>query len=42
MTPEDIKALVEENKALKMRQEAEDPPEKLALIPMLTMEDLDT
>jgi len=41
MTEDDLKALVEETEELKKRQEAEDPPEKLALIPTLSMEDLD-
>uniref|UniRef100_A0A7S0EDK3 Peptidase M16C associated domain-containing protein n=2 Tax=Hanusia phi TaxID=3032 RepID=A0A7S0EDK3_9CRYP len=38
---EEISKLVEETKMLKEKQQAEDPPEKLALIPSLTMDDLD-
>ena len=41
MTDEDIQLLIEETATLKARQVAEDPPEKLALIPSLTMDDLD-
>lgn len=41
LKPEELKNLIEETRILKERQEAEDPPEKLALIPTLTMEDLD-
>jgi len=41
LTEEEIKHLIEETETLKARQQAEDPPEKLALIPSLTMEDLD-
>jgi len=41
LTEDEIKHLIEETQTLKARQQAEDPPEKLALIPSLTMEDLD-
>ncbi len=41
LSPEELNKLVEETRVLKERQEAEDPPEKLALIPTLTMDDLD-
>ena len=41
LSDEDIQKLIEETETLKARQQAEDPPEKLALIPSLTMEDLD-
>lgn len=41
LSAEEIDNLVEETKLLKERQLAEDPPEKLALIPSLTMDDLD-
>jgi len=41
LSDSELEALVEETKALKERQEAEDDPEKLALIPTLSMEDLD-
>ena len=42
LTESEIKQLVQETLALKERQVAEDAPEKLALIPSLTMDDLDT
>lgn len=42
MSADQIQALVEETATLKRQQLAEDPPEKLALIPSLTMSDLDT
>ncbi len=41
LTEDDISKLIEETQTLKNRQQAEDPPEKLALIPSLTMDDLD-
>jgi len=41
LTEAEIKELVQETLTLKDRQQAEDPPEKLALIPSLTMDDLD-
>jgi len=41
LSEQDIDRLIEETSTLKERQQAEDPPEKLALIPSLTMEDLD-
>ncbi len=41
LSADELNKLIEETKILKERQEAEDPPEKLALIPTLTMEDLD-
>jgi len=41
LTEDDISKLIEETQTLKKRQQAEDPPEKLALIPSLTMSDLD-
>jgi len=42
LSEDEIKQLVEETKTLKERQQAEDPAEKLALIPSLAMSDLDT
>jgi len=42
LSEDEIKALVEETKTLMERQQAEDAPEKLALIPSLTMDDLDS
>jgi len=41
LSEEEIAKLVEETKLLKKRQEAEDPPEKIALIPSLSTDDLD-
>ena len=41
LTEQDIENLIQETETLKARQQAEDPPEKLALIPSLTMDDLD-
>jgi len=41
LTEDEIKELVKETMTLKERQQAEDAPEKLALIPSLTMDDLD-
>ena len=41
LTDKDLERLIEETQTLKARQLAEDPPEKLALIPSLTMKDLD-
>ena len=40
LTPEEIDALVEKTKALRAYQEEEDPPEKLACLPMLKRSDL--
>lgn len=42
LTEDEIKELVKETLTLKERQQAEDSPEKLALIPSLSMKDLDT
>jgi len=42
LSEDEIAALVEETQALKQRQQAEDPPEKLATIPSLSIDDLDT
>jgi Zn-dependent M16 (insulinase) family peptidase len=42
LSEDEIKQLVEETMTLKERQQAEDPAEKLALIPSLAMSDLDT
>jgi len=41
LSVEELEGLVKETKELKEKQLAEDPPEKLALIPSLTMDDLD-
>ena len=41
LTEEEIRDLVKETMTLKERQQAEDSPEKLAMIPSLTMDDLD-
>jgi len=41
LTEDEIKELVKETMTLKERQQAEDPPEKLSLIPSLSMDDLD-
>ena len=41
LTEDEIKELVKETMTLKQRQQAEDPPEKLAMIPSLSMDDLD-
>jgi Zn-dependent M16 (insulinase) family peptidase len=41
LTDADIAELIKETAMLKERQVAEDPPDKLALIPSLTMDDLD-
>jgi len=41
LTEDEIKELVKETMTLKERQQAEDSPEKLAMIPSLSMDDLD-
>jgi presequence protease len=41
LSEQEIENLIQETETLKARQQAEDPPEKLALIPSLTMDDLD-
>ncbi len=41
MTPADIQAVIDNTKALKLRQETPDSPDDLAKLPMLTRADLD-
>jgi len=41
LSPEDIEEIIKDTKELKKRQETPDPPEALALLPSLKLEDLD-
>ena len=41
LSREELEAIIENTRLLKLKQETPDPPEKLALIPRLALEDLD-
>ena len=41
MTPQELSAVIDNTRALKLKQETPDPPEALATIPRLNLPDID-